>query len=84
MPIRRDSHVMASSYGPFYGVLDAVGKILSRFDAASYREYFYDLTTGPAGMAFRPTEATHAAAVKSLRAAIAAITRFYNVPVPLR
>jgi hypothetical protein len=43
---QRDRWLVASSYGPVYGVLDANGRQLTVADAINYRDYAYALSPG--------------------------------------
>ena len=43
---RRDRWLVASSYGPVYGVLDADARSLTVADAINYRDYAYALSPG--------------------------------------
>lgn len=43
---RRDRWLVASSYGPVYGVLDADGRSLTVADAINYSDYAYALSPG--------------------------------------
>ncbi len=47
---RRDSYMVASSYGPVYGILRGNGRWLYIADGVNYADYYYDLTADPAGL----------------------------------
>ena len=79
---RNDGFVVASSYGPVYGLLAGDGSSLYIADAANYRDYYYDLTTGEAGTAQPVTEAVRRAAVARIRNEVVEVARLFRIPTP--
>lgn len=73
--------VVASSYGPVYGLLAADASSLYIADATSYRDYEYDLTTGMAGTPRPVTAASRAAGASRIRQAIGQIADTFRVPI---
>lgn len=80
-PYLRDSHVIASSYGPVYGWIGDGGRSLYIIDATSYRDWAYDLTTGTAGTPVRVTPDLRLRGGRAIEATIHEIARVYRVPV---
>ncbi len=80
-PYLRDHYVVASSYGPVYGVISDRGRALYIADATSYRDYVFDLTTGIAGTSLPVSDAAREAGVRRIRDIIAELTRFYRLPI---
>lgn len=77
---RDEGFVVASSYGPVYGWLAGDASRLYIADATAFREYAYDLTTGPAGRAEPVAAALRDTAAARIREALAQVTRTYRVP----
>ena len=78
---RRADFVVASSYGPVYGLLTGDGASLYIADATNYREYSYDLSTGTAGSPRAVTAAFRRQAAGRIRETIGQVAGFYHVPV---
>jgi arylsulfatase A-like enzyme len=75
---RRDSYLIASSYGPVYGLLAHNGRSLFIADAIHGKDYFYDLADDPQGTRNLVTDAVRAENEKLIRSHILSINRFYN------
>jgi phosphoglycerol transferase MdoB-like AlkP superfamily enzyme len=75
---RRDSHLIASSYGAVYGILYDHGQQLYISDGVNYKDYFFDLTNGPAGTSHPVTGVVKGQNEKLIREQIQAISRFYG------
>lgn len=80
-PYLRDSHVVASSYGPVYGWIDDRGRSLYILDAASYRDYAYTLGPGVAGTPLPVTAALRRQGGREIQAVIRDIATFYRIPL---
>ena len=76
----RDGFVVASSYGPVYGLLAGDGSSLYIADAANYRDYYYDLTTGVAGTSQPVTEAVRQVAVARISEAVRDVAKRFRIP----
>jgi arylsulfatase A-like enzyme len=76
----RADFVVASSYGPVYGVLSGDGTSLYIADATSYRDYSYDLTTGTAGRPRPVTAAVRNDGARRIRDTIERVATLYRVP----
>jgi len=75
---RRESYLVASSYGPVFGLLGHNGRRLYLADAVEAREYAYDL--GPTGTDVRVgiTDAEREASRKAIRQQIDEIAAWYG------
>ncbi len=77
----RDWEMLASSYGPVYGVLRR-GRSLFIADAVNYRDYFYDLGGSAAGTSTPVTPSMRNDNERLIRDEILAIDRFYKFAGP--
>ena len=75
---QRDSHLIASSYGPVYGILGQNGRTLFIADAVNQKDYFFDLATDPKGARNRITPALQSENQKLIREQIDSISKFYK------
>ena len=71
-------YMVASSYGPTYGILSDNGRSLFISDAANSRDYFFDLKADPTGQRNLVNGERRAANEKLIRKQIDAINRFYH------
>jgi len=76
---RTDPYVVASSYGPVYGVLTNNGDDLYIIDGVNTAEHRYDLRRGLNGEAIVMTRAERSAAATALRQQVGEVGRFYRV-----
>ncbi len=74
---RRDSYLVASSYGAAYGILSGDGKSLFVSDAVSYKDYWFDLTTDDSGGS-TVNSSTKAKYQNEIREHILGINHFYK------
>ena len=74
---RRESYLIASSYGAVYGILSGDGKSLFVSDAVSYKDYLFDLTTNDTGGA-TANSSTKTKNEEKIRKGILAINHFYK------
>jgi arylsulfatase A-like enzyme len=74
---RRDTYLVASSYGAAYGILSGDGKSLFVSDAVSYKDYWFDLTTDDSGGS-SVNNSTKAKYQEKIRKGILAINHFYK------
>jgi arylsulfatase A-like enzyme len=74
---RRESYLIASSYGAVYGILSGDGKSLFVSDAVSYKDYLFDLTTNDTGGS-TANSSTKAKNEEKIRKGILAINHFYK------
>jgi hypothetical protein len=78
---RADADVLvASSYGPVYGILAANGRSLYIADAVNYTESLLDPGGGPAAPAIPLTDEKRAAYREAVRKAVGSIGAYYRVP----
>ncbi|MEW5980752.1 MAG: sulfatase-like hydrolase/transferase [Acidobacteriota bacterium] len=77
----RDDYVVASSYGPVYGLLRDGGRSLYVVDAASFRDYDFDMTTGPAGTPRRVSDTVRSEAQARIRKTVEEIASYYRIPL---
>ncbi|HEX7136746.1 MAG TPA: sulfatase-like hydrolase/transferase, partial [Vicinamibacterales bacterium] len=77
---RSASFLVASSYGPSYGVLSDNGSRLYIADGINGREYAFDLTASLAGRPLGLTDDQRAAARRVVQEQIDAIASTYHVP----
>jgi hypothetical protein len=73
----RDSYLMASSYGPVYGVLGGQGRSLYVADGVNYKDYLFDLGD-PLGSSKRLSAPVREENEKTIRDGITAIGHFYH------
>ena len=76
-----DTYLVASSYGPVYGILDGNGRELTVFDAVNYKDYSFDLSSFLGGQEVL-TSSTRAAMTKLVRQKVLAIDAFYGFTPP--
>ena len=75
---KRESYLVASSYGPSYGLIQDNGRSLYFADATYGREYAFDLRAGPAGRRVEVTAAARHAGRRRIRDEVAAIAARYD------
>ena len=73
------NHLMASSYGPVYGVLTEAGHSLYILDAVNYRDYLYDLTTDSNTTSSHLDEATRRSSRAKIRGLVEQLNDWYGV-----
>jgi hypothetical protein len=71
-------YLVASSYGAVYGVLNAEGNRLYIADAVNYRNYLYDLSRQPLGVAMTVPDSVRERNEQIIREQISAIGNFYG------
>lgn len=76
---RQRSYLVASSYGPVYGLLGGNGEALYIIDGVNTAEHHYDLQRGYNGEATIVHEAERANAARAIRDQVEEIATFYNV-----
>jgi Sulfatase len=82
-PYLRSSYLIASSYGPVYGILSG-GNLLFIADGVNYEDYLFDATAGPAGIP-RPLDDTDRTEYRrDIVNDILAIDRYYGFEPPGR
>jgi hypothetical protein len=74
----RDSYLIASSYGPVYGLLKNRGASLYVVDAVNFKDYLYDLSPGAKEISQPITERLRNENEASIREHILAINRYYG------
>ncbi len=72
--------LVASSYGPVYGILGGNGRSLYIADSVNYTEYLFDLTSDAKAPAPALSDEQRAAYRELIRAAVEEIHAFYGVP----
>jgi arylsulfatase A-like enzyme len=77
-PYLRDRHLLASSYGPVWGVLRQNGRYLYIADGVNYKDYFFDLATDPAGERNLVNPEASREYRKMIEDGIAALNAFYR------
>ncbi len=77
-PYLRDSVLLASSYGPVWGILRANGRYLYIADGVNYTDYFFDLAADPAGAHNRITSSVREEYAGIMREQIGALSAFYH------
>jgi arylsulfatase A-like enzyme len=75
---RRQEFLLASSYGPVYGLLTENGRRLYVVDAINARDYSFDLTTGAAGSRLTTTAAERRLGQQRIAEQIAEIAAFFD------
>lgn len=78
---QRESHVVASSYGPVYGWINDRGRALYILDAASYRDYAYTLSPGVAGTPMPVTADLRQLGGRQIASTIRDLAAFYRIPL---
>ena len=71
-------YIVASSYGPVYGVLRNNGLLLYIVDGINLAEHEFDLTRGLNGEEIVPTDVDRREAWPALRAQLEEVKRFYG------
>lgn len=77
----RADFVVASSYGPVYGLLSGDATSLYIADATTFRDYSYDLTTGIAGTSRTVTAGKRSRGARRIRETIAQVADLYRIPL---
>jgi hypothetical protein len=77
-PRRRGGFLLASSYGPTYGMLRQNGRSLYVVDLVNGREYAFDLTPPPVGRRVQVTDETRRVNRPLIRSQIAALADRYQ------
>ncbi len=75
---KRESYLVASSYGPTYGLIRDNGRSLPIADATYGREYAFDLRQGAAGRRIEITDAERAANRRRIHDEVAALAARYR------
>jgi arylsulfatase A-like enzyme len=75
---RQESFLIASSYGPTYGLIQDNGRSLYIADGTYGREFAFDLRAGPAGRRVEVTDADRRANRQRIRDEVAAIAARYH------
>lgn len=75
---RRHPYLVASSYGPVYGVVSQNGEKLYIVDAVNTAEHHYDLTIGLNGKRTIVTAGERTNALQALQAQMAEVASFYE------
>jgi arylsulfatase A-like enzyme len=78
----QDSYLLASSYGPVYGILSDNGRSLFIADALNDKEYFYNLADDPKATRNRLNAAISASQEQLIRQHLEAINQFYKFTPP--
>ena len=80
---RRESYLIASSYGPVFGLLGHNGRRLYLADAVEAREYAYELSPDGTDVRVAITDAEREASRKAIRQQIGEIAAWYRfTPAP--
>lgn len=74
----RDSYVIASSYGPVYGIVKDNGRSLYIVNASDQKDFLYDLPENASAVAREATAAIRSENERIIREQIEAINRFYG------
>lgn len=86
MPVhdrRRDSFLVASSYGAVYGMLSDNGRRLYMLDTINARDYIWDLSNGIGGRPLPVTEAERALRRRMIGEQVAEIAAFFRFQAQL-
>ncbi len=75
---RRDSYLVASSYGPVYGVLSQNGTRLFIADGVNYRDYLFELNSQPSGSSLSLSSALSSRNHELIRSGILSIDSLYR------
>jgi len=75
----RDAYLVASSYGPVYGILANNGRTLFIADGVNEKDYYFNLADDPRGTRNRVTPEIRAGNQRLIREHIEEINRFYNL-----
>jgi arylsulfatase A-like enzyme len=76
---REGAYLIASSYGPVYGVLERNAEALYIIDAINTAEHRYDLRQGLNGERVVVTEADRERAIETIRSQLLEVSKFYHV-----
>lgn len=74
----QDAHLVASSYGPNYGILSQNGHRLFIADGVNFRDYLFDLRDTNAGTSLTITETLRSEYYELIRERVQWINRFYG------
>jgi len=74
----QDAYLVASSYGPNYGILRRNGRLLFIADGINFRDYFFDLSDAKAATSLTITATLRAEYYALIRERVQAINRFYR------
>jgi hypothetical protein len=75
---RRESYLVASSYGPVYGIIGNNGGSLFIADGVNEKDYYFNLTEDPQGTRNQVTPEIRLKGQRLVREKIEEINRFYN------
>ena len=78
-PYQRNCYLVVSSYAPVYGVLSRDGGSLYIADGVDYRDYFFDLSHNPLGVAKPITDELRSHEQGLIRQQVIAIAKFYGL-----
>jgi len=78
-PYLRDWYLVVSSYAPVYGVLNRDATSLYIADGVDYRDYFYDLSHDPDGVAKPITDELRTREQALIRQRVLEIAKFYRL-----
>jgi hypothetical protein len=81
-PYLRDWYMIASSYGPVYGILKNGGHSLFVVDAVNYQDYLFTLAENSAGRSEPVTPSIRTDGERLIRDEIFAVDRFYKFGGP--
>ena len=76
----RAHRLVASSYGPVWGVLGARGSWLYVADGVNYQDYYFDLQADPAGTRNAVTPELRAQNVARIREGLTRIHATWHIP----
>jgi len=78
----RDSYLVASSYGPVYGILSGNGRSLYIVNAENYRDYFFHFPEDPSDVSQPVTASLREKNEELIRRDVLAIDHFYHFQPP--
>jgi arylsulfatase A-like enzyme len=73
-------HLVASSYGPVYGLISDGGGSVYILDSVNYRDHFYDLTTESNAASGRISSARRRSSREAIRRLLTELNDWYGVP----
>ena len=73
-------HLVASSYGPVYGLISDGGDSVYILDSVNYRDHFYDLTTESNTASGRISSARRRSSRDTIRRLLTELNDWYGVP----
>ena len=73
-------HLVASSYGPVYGVISDGGDSMYILDSVNYRDYLYDLTTESNTASSTISSARRQSSRETIRRLLTDLNAWYGVP----